>query len=35
MITSNPALLYDLDSSGRVQYKKNKKKKGGRLTYGR
>lgn len=28
MITSNPALLYDLDSSGRVQYKKTKKKKG-------
>lgn len=35
MIASNPALYYDLSSKGGVEYKgKNKKKRGGRLTYG-
>lgn len=35
MIASNPALYYDLSSKGGVKYKgKNKKKRGGRLTYG-
>nr|DAE36412.1 MAG TPA: bacteriocin [Crassvirales sp.] len=32
MINSNPALYYDLDSSGRVGYKRNKKRKGGRIV---
>lgn len=35
MINSNPALLYSLSENGSVNYKKNKKKKGGKLTYGR
>lgn len=35
MINSNPALLYGIGKNGSVDYKKNKKKKGGRLTYGR
>lgn len=35
MITSNPALYYSLDNKGSVKYKKNnKKKRGGRITYG-
>lgn len=35
MIASNPALYHDLSSKGGVEYKgKNKKKRGGRLTYG-
>lgn len=32
MIDSNPALYYDLDYSGRVGYKRNKKGKGGRIV---
>lgn len=32
MINSNPALYYTLDSSGEVGYKRNKKKKGGRIV---
>lgn len=32
MINSNPALYYNLDSSGEVGYKRNKKKKGGRIV---
>lgn len=32
MINSNPALYYILDSSGEVRYKRNKKKKGGRIV---
>lgn len=32
MINSNPALYYILDSSGEVGYKRNKKKKGGRIV---
>lgn len=32
MINSNPALYYNLDSSGEVGYKGNKKKKGGRIV---
>lgn len=32
MINSNPALYYNLASSGEVGYKRNKKKKGGRIV---
>lgn len=32
MINSNPALYYDLDSSGRVGYKRNKKRRGGKIV---
>lgn len=36
MITTNPALYYDLTGKGAVKYKGNgKKKRGGKLTYGR
>lgn len=37
MISTNPALYYDLTGQGGVKYKGNgkKKKRGGRLTYGR
>ena len=32
MINSNPALYYDLDSSGRVGYKRNRKRRGGKIV---